>query len=148
LEHDSKILAVAGAFANMPVTELPLDGSIELRYRDGTVSGLSVETFAVPAGPPRFAEEAGPGHTVGLMIRERQRHAFCAYVPGCGDLDESLVDRLAQADILLFDGTFWRDDELIAAGIGSRTAREMDHLPIGGLGGSLERMSAIASPHR
>jgi pyrroloquinoline quinone biosynthesis protein B len=148
LEHDSRILAVAGAFASMPVTELPLRGSIELRYRDGTASGLSVETFAVPAGPPRFAEEAGAGHTVGLMIREHSRSAVCAYVPGCGDLDESLIDRLAQADILLFDGTFWRDDELIAAGIGSRTAREMDHLPVGGPGGSLERMSTIASRHR
>ena len=56
--------------------------------------------------------------------------------------------RLAEADALLFDGTFWADDELIALGIGDRTAREMDHLPIAGRGGSLERLAALPCRHR
>jgi pyrroloquinoline quinone biosynthesis protein B len=55
---------------------------------------------------------------------------------------------LAGADALLFDGTFWADDELIALGIGDRTAREMDHLPIAGRGGSLERLGALPCQHR
>jgi pyrroloquinoline quinone biosynthesis protein B len=148
LEHDSRILSVAGAFADMPVTELPLQSPIELRHRDGAMSGLTVEAFRVPAGPPRFAEAAGDGHTVGLLLREPDREVACAFVPGCGDLDSSLVGRLARTDVLLFDGTFWQDDELIAAGIGSRTAREMDHLPIAGRGGSLERMAAITCRYR
>ena len=49
---------------------------------------------------------------------------------------------------MLFDGTFWTDDELIALGIGERTAREMDHLPIAGAGGSLERLAALPCRHR
>ena len=56
--------------------------------------------------------------------------------------------RFAQADILLFDGTFYRDDELVALGIGSRTAREMDHVPIAGPGGSLEHIARLPCRHR
>jgi pyrroloquinoline quinone biosynthesis protein B len=69
-------------------------------------------------------------------------------VPGCGDLDAALLARLAEADALLFDGTFWTDDELIVAGIGERTARQMDHLPIAGAGGSLEQLAALPCRHR
>ena len=54
----------------------------------------------------------------------------------------------AVSDILLFDGTFWSDDELIEPGIGRRTARQMDHVPIAGPGGSLERLAALPCRHR
>ena len=37
----------------------------------------------------------------------------------------------------LLDGTFWSDDEPIRFGIGSRTARQMGHVPVSGRDGSL-----------
>jgi pyrroloquinoline quinone biosynthesis protein B len=58
------------------------------------------------------------------------------------------MDRLRDADAVLFDGTFWADDELIALGIGKRTARELDHVPIAGPGGSLERLATLPCRHR
>jgi pyrroloquinoline quinone biosynthesis protein B len=85
---------------------------------------------------------------VGLRIRERDGGPVCAFVPGCGELTSSLLDSLARADILLFDGTFWEDDEPVALGISSRTAREMDHLPIAGAGGSLERLASLPCRYR
>jgi pyrroloquinoline quinone biosynthesis protein B len=148
LDRDSRILPVTRAFAEIPLTELPLETPIELRHRDGSSSGLAVEAFAVPAGPPRFAPGAAPGHTIGLLIRDQERKHVCAFVPGCGNLDASLLARLAQADILLFDGTFWSDRELIDLGISTRTAHEMDHLPVGGSGGSLERLATLRCRHR
>jgi pyrroloquinoline quinone biosynthesis protein B len=148
LDRDSRILPVARAFAEMPWTELPLDSPVELRHRDGTASGLSVEAFAVPAGPPQFASTAMIGHTVGLQLRELPSGRVCIFVPGCGDLSSALLERLAQADVLLFDGTFWTDDEPTALGISKRTAREMDHLPIAGPGGSLEQIAELPCRHR
>ena len=148
LDADSRVLAVARAFSTVPWTVLPLDSEVELRHRDGASSGLSVEAFTVPAGPPQFALEAPEGHTVGLLLREPLHGRVCAIVPGCGALTPALLARLAQADILLFDGTFWSDDEPVALGISSRTAREMDHLPIGGPGGSLEQLAALPCRHR
>jgi len=147
LENDSRFLTVARAFTTLPWTELRLDAPVELRQRDGATS-LAVEAFAVPAGAPRFASVSEPGHTVGLMVRELATGRVCAFVPGCGDLSPSLLDRLALADILLFDGTFWSDEELVAAGIGARTAREMDHVPVAGPGGSLHQLAALPCRHR
>jgi pyrroloquinoline quinone biosynthesis protein B len=148
LEHDSRVLPTTRAFSQVPVTELVLNARVPLQYRDGSASGLSVEAFPVPAGPPRFARSEERGHTVGLILRDEATATICAFVPGCGDLDAALLARLAEADALLFDGTFWTDDELIVAGIGERTARQMDHLPIAGAGGSLEQLAALPCRHR
>lgn len=148
IETDSRILPVTRAFAEVRLSELALEGTLSLCYRDGAASGLSLAAFAVPAGPPRFASEELPGHTVGLILRDAATGGSCAFVPGCGDLDSALLRRLAEVDLLLFDGTFWTDDELIALRIGERTARQMDHLPVGGPDGSLERLSGLPGRHR
>jgi pyrroloquinoline quinone biosynthesis protein B len=143
LTRDSRILPVTQAFAGLEITLLSLDRQIPLRYRGGESSGISVESFVVPAGPPRFAPGAGPGHTVGLVLHDEVTGGSCAFVPGCGDLDHAILDRLAEADLVLFDGTFWTDDELITLKIGDRTAREMDHLPVSGPDGSLARLGHL-----
>jgi len=149
LERDSSILPVTRAFADVEVIELPSRGGpVPLTYAGGAASGLTVETFPVPAGPPRFASEELPGHTVGLVLRDGVTGGSCAFVPGCGGLDEALLARLDAATLVLFDGTFWTDDELIRLGIGDRTARQMDHLPVSGPDGSLERLSQLRARHR
>lgn len=148
LEADSRILTVTRAFSEVPLTELPLDDPLALTHADGSPSGLVVEAFAVAASPPRFAPAAAAGHTVGLVLRDAARGHACAFVPGCGALTPALLERFAAVDILLFDGTFWTDGELIDLGIGTRTAREMDHLPISGPGGSLEQLAALPCRHR
>lgn len=148
IEHDSRILSVARAFADVCVHELRPDRALGLSHADGTPSGLRVTCFPVPAGPPRFASEERAGHTVGLVIEHERTGTSCAFVPGCGGLDDDLLARLGEADLVLFDGTFWTDDELIGLGIGDRTAREMDHLPVSGAGGSLERLRTLPSRHR
>jgi len=148
LERDSRVLATTRAFSEVPLTELSLNVAVHLTCRDGSASGLSVEAFPVPAGPPRFAEHEEEGHTVGLVLRDDASGKACAFVPGCGGLDLALLERLASADALLFDGTFWADEEMIALGVGTRTAREIDHLPIAGPGGSLEHLAALPCRHR
>jgi pyrroloquinoline quinone biosynthesis protein B len=148
LDRDSRVLETTRAFSDVPVTTLTVNEFVPLIYRDGSSSGLSVEAFAVPAGPPRFASRDEDGHTVGLLIRDDVGASRCAFVPGCGGLDAALLERLAGADALLFDGTFWTDDEMIALGVGTKTAREIDHLPISGPGGSLEHLSSLPCRHR
>ena len=94
LEADSRILPVTRAFAEVGMNQLALQRESPLTYRDGCPSGLSVLGFTVPAGPPRFAAEDRPGHTVGLLIRDQATGGICAFVPGCGDLDDRLLERL------------------------------------------------------
>jgi pyrroloquinoline quinone biosynthesis protein B len=148
IEDDSRILAVTRAFADVTLTELVPDRPTGLCYRDGTPSGLTVTCFPVPAGPPRFAREERPGHTVGLVLRDERTGGTCAFVPGCGGLDDALLRRLAAADLVLFDGTFWTDEELIELRIGERTARQMDHLPVSGPDGSLAHLARLPSHYR
>jgi pyrroloquinoline quinone biosynthesis protein B len=44
---------------------------------------------------------------------------------------------------LLFDGTCWKDDELVRLGIANKTSRAMGHLPMSGADGSLEQLAAL-----
>jgi pyrroloquinoline quinone biosynthesis protein B len=143
LERDLRILPVLRAFAEVPLRVLAEFAPVPLRLRNGEPSGLTVEAFGVGGHPPRFAGSDAAGHTVGLLLRDGLRVA--AYLPGCAALDPALLDRLAGADLVLFDGTFWSDDELAAVTGGGRTAGDMGHLPISGPAGSLEQLRPLGT---
>ena len=148
LTHDSGLLRVTKAFAEVRLTELMPGHETPLSYRDGCPSGLIVSAFPVPAGPPRFARADHPGHTVGLRIRDEATGGLAVFAPGCGGIDATVDAALCDAELVLFDGTFWQDDELIRLGISDRTARQMDHLPLSGPGGSFERLAALPARRR
>jgi pyrroloquinoline quinone biosynthesis protein B len=148
LDRESRLLPLTQAFADVEVTEMAIGSPIPLHYRGGEGSGLTVEPFLVPAGPPRFAPAARDGHTVGLTVRHADTGGSCTFVPGCGALDDSLLERFETTDLLLFDGTFWSDEELIGLGISDRRARQMDHIPVSGDDGSLARLADLTQPTR
>ena len=52
------------------------------------------------------------------------------------------------ADLLLFDGTFWTDDELTRVQGSGSTARQMGHLPISGYDGSLKKLAGLRKPRK
>ena len=47
--------------------------------------------------------------------------------------------QVANADVVLIDGTFWSEDELRRTGRSAKTAREIGHLPLSGTNGLLEQ---------
>ena len=119
-----------------PGDSLPVEGS-----------SLEVESFAVGGDAPRYL--AGTGAEVeasGLAFRDRSTGGVLTYVPGLARLDDDVVARLAASDVVLVDGTFWRDDELVRLGISERTARQMGHVPLSGPGGTLEAFSRLERP--
>jgi pyrroloquinoline quinone biosynthesis protein B len=110
-------------------------------------SSLEVESFAVGGDAPRYL--AGGGAEVeasGLVFHDRSTGGVLTYVPGLARLDDDVLDRLAASDVVLVDGTFWRDDELVRLGISERTARQMGHVPLSGPGGTLEAFSRLERP--
>jgi pyrroloquinoline quinone biosynthesis protein B len=119
-----------------PGDSLALDGS-----------SLAVESFPAGGDPPRYL--AGTGAEVeatGLVFRDRSTGGVLTYVPGLARLDDDLLGRLGASDVLLVDGTFWRDDELARLGISERTARQMGHVPLSGPGGTLEALARLERP--
>ena len=57
-----------------------------------------------------------------------------------------MLSRFAASDLVLVDGTFWRDDELARLGISDRSARDMGHVPLSGPGGTLEALARLTRP--
>lgn len=109
--------------------------------------GLEARLFAVPGKVPLFLEDGEPDldvegeHTVGVELGTDAKRIY--YIPGCGLLNDALGARLRDADALFFDGTLFRDDEMIATGTGHKTGRRMGHMPIAGEGGSLDALAAL-----
>ncbi|WP_207100569.1 pyrroloquinoline quinone biosynthesis protein PqqB [Paracoccus shandongensis] len=100
----------------------------------GIAPGLTARLFAVPGKVPLYQEgdvvETGlvGETTVGVELTANGRRAL--YIPGCADLPDWLADRIAGADLLMFDGTLWEDDEMIRLGLGQKTGRRMGHMPV------------------
>ncbi len=74
--------------------------------------------------------------SIAFQFRDNTSGATALFAPSVGKLTEELRDAVQASDVVLFDGTFWSDDELAAVRPGARSAREMNHLPI--LDGSLD----------
>ncbi len=118
---------------------LPLDAWVDLTAPNGTESGLSVRGFAVPGKVALWLEPDGldpglaeNGNTIGLEVAERRSGARFFFVPGCAAMTTSLLDRLRGAPLVFFDGTLWRDDEMIRLGVGTKTGKRMGHLSMSG----------------
>jgi pyrroloquinoline quinone biosynthesis protein B len=47
-----------------------------------------------------------------------------------GHLSDTLLQKIHRADLLLFDGTFWSDDELQRVQGSGETAHQMGHIPV------------------
>jgi pyrroloquinoline quinone biosynthesis protein B len=71
-----------------------------------------------------------------------------AYLPAVPKVDDALLRWLDTADLLLFDGTFWSDDELIRVQGEGATAREMGHIPVSSSEGSLRKLAALRRPRK
>ncbi|HEY2530715.1 MAG TPA: pyrroloquinoline quinone biosynthesis protein PqqB [Xanthobacteraceae bacterium] len=109
--------------------------------------GVAVELFAVPGKVALYLEQsqstfaAEAGVNVGVEIVSGTRRL--AYVPGAAAMTTALLQRLARADVVLFDGTLFHDDEMIVTGTGQKTGRRMGHMPLDGAGGTLEQLADL-----
>jgi len=103
--------------------------------------GMDAELFSVPGKVALYLEDDDPaldtesGANVGVEIVSGPHRLV--YVPGAAAVTAALRQRLARADVLLFDGTLFVDDEMITTGTGTKTGRRMGHMPLDGEGGTL-----------
>ena len=112
-------------------------------------SSLTVEPFDVGGDAPRYLDGSGVElEASGFVFRDRSGGGVLTYVPGLARIDDDVLARLASSDLVLVDGTFWRDDELALLGISARSARDMGHLPLSGPGGTLEALARLERPRK
>ena len=130
---------------------IALETPFSLDLPDGRASGLEVTAFAVPGKVPLYMEGgredgggiAQSGDTIGLHVRDKTDGSHFFFVAACAEITSELAHRLAGAPALFFDGTLWRDDEMIRGGLGAKTGRRMAHISMGGEAGSIAAFRSI-----
>ncbi len=124
---------------------MALDQVTRLRLPGGEDSGIEIIPFRVPGKPPLYLEgeaiEDVAGDTVGLEIWSGDARAH--FVAACAAPDAGLLARIDRSPLVFFDGTLWRDDELIVAGLGSKTGRRMGHMSMSGSDGSMAALEGL-----
>lgn len=131
--------------------EISLDHAFLPILPDGQPSGLEVTAFAVPGKVALYLEDekAGPGFgtqegdTVGLQLRDVETGQSFFYIPGCAAMPDDLRSRLNGADLVFFDGTLFRDDEMLRCGEGVKTGQRMGHMSMSGPEGSMAAFEDI-----
>jgi pyrroloquinoline quinone biosynthesis protein B len=68
------------------------------------------------------------------------------YSPGLAGIPPAVEQVLSASDLVLVDGTFWSDDEMIRIGVSHTHASELGHLPQSGAGGMAEQLARLP-PH-
>ena len=112
-------------------------------------SSLTVEPFETGGDAPRYLDGSGVElQASGFMFRDGGSGGVVTYVPGLAVLDDGVLRRLAESDVVLVDGTFWRNDELARLGISTRSARDMGHLPLSGSDGTLAALERLERPRK
>jgi len=135
----------------VPRQRVPLRQWFPLLDAAGAPTGLSAMLFPVPGKVPLYMEpapgetlaleEEEDGGTVGVALEAGGRRMF--YIPGCAAMTPALAELLRGAALVFFDGTLWRDDEMILAGLGPKTGQRMGHMSVGGAGGTIAAFAGL-----
>ena len=129
----------------VPRAVLPLDQPLALP------GGLSVEAFAVSGKIPLYLEGevmaddcgAREGDTLGVRLSDGKSDASAFYIPACAACDQMLAARLRGAQVVLFDGTLFTDQEMITQGLSHKTGLRMGHMSMAGPQGSIAALAEL-----
>jgi pyrroloquinoline quinone biosynthesis protein B len=135
---------------NVQRRPIEVDAAFEPTLPDGSPAGIEVLPFAVPGkgawyleGKAHPAGETGDGDTLGLRILDKASGKHFYFLAACADVTDDLKSRLNGASAVFFDGTVWRDDELIVAGLGTKTGQGMGHIAMSGDRGAIESLDGL-----
>jgi pyrroloquinoline quinone biosynthesis protein B len=129
---------------------IEIDAAFEPLLPDGRGSGMEVLPFSVPGTSAWYLRDkihpggnAADGDTLGLRIRDKATNKHFYFIAACADVTDELKFRLAGAPLLFFDGTVWRDDEMIAQGLSTKTGQGMGHISMSGKSGAIESLAGL-----
>jgi len=111
--------------------------------------GIVASLFMVPGKLPLYLEGDAPGldteSAANVGVELQLDGGRLVFVPGAAGVTDAMRERFSRADVLLFDGTLFSDDEMIRSGTGKKTGRRMGHMPIDGEDGSLRALGEISA---
>jgi pyrroloquinoline quinone biosynthesis protein B len=83
---------------------------------------------------------------IGVQLIHKEKRLF--YAPSLPGVGEDWRRSAEESDLAFLDGTFWKDDELIAAKRTRKTAREIGHVPLWGERGLLKQPFRLGKTRR
>jgi pyrroloquinoline quinone biosynthesis protein B len=119
---------------------------IEDRKAETIGCGLTLEPFFVDGKVPTYVTTTPAnydGAVAALKIIDTRTGSSLLHVPAIRQIDDRLIEAAAHCDCILFDGSFWSENEMELRGAGTRTASAMGHIPISGPNGSLARLGDL-----
>ena len=99
-------------------------------------SSIPLSGFYPDFASQEFRRSAAPEEsTISLLLEQSGKKVFIA--PSLSGRNPEWAKAASASDLVLIDGTFWSDDELIQTGRSNKTASEIGHLPLSGPDGLL-----------
>jgi pyrroloquinoline quinone biosynthesis protein B len=118
-------------------TPIKVGAPFPLHDAAGNDLGLCCEAYPLGGRYPKYVrtKDLPPEHAASaLFFTSRSVTSQVAkrvgYLPAVGKLDDALLAKLDGLDVLLFDGTFWNDDELTRLDPFAERAHQMGHIPV------------------
>lgn len=148
LQDGFGLTKVLSHYAGFELRPIALDGQpLFLPF----LQDVDITPVPLTSQPPPYSPHRGqprPGDTIGLMMHDRRSGRRLFYGPGLGVMEPSVMEAMHAADVLMVDGTFWTEDEMVANGLSRKLAAEMGHLPQSGPGGMIEHLDALPAGKR
>ena len=128
IEEETALADGAGAELGVTIKAFTVPGKIALWLEDPTAPGFGTQSRATRSG--------------WKYRRPDRRLSFIS--PACAEDDRRAGgQRLRGAELVFFDGTLWRDDEMIAAKVGVKTGRRMGHMSCAGADGTIAAFAGL-----
>ncbi|NIN35381.1 MAG: pyrroloquinoline quinone biosynthesis protein PqqB [Gammaproteobacteria bacterium] len=109
-------------------------------------TAVPLSSEAPPYSPHRH--NTVPGDNVGFKVEDTSTGKNLFYAPGLGEVEPQVLDYMANADVILVDGTVWTNDEMSREGISDKLASEMGHLDQSSEKGMLSLIKPLEKPRK
>ncbi len=131
--------------------ELIMNKRFELKNKNGIGLGIEIEAFEVPGKIALWLEDESKGDdfgteegdTIGLRICSAIDNKSFFYIPACAKMTSKLSEKIRGSEVVLFDGTLWRNDEMSNNKVGEKTGQRMGHMNNSGDEGSIEAFKKL-----
>ncbi|MFZ0771257.1 MAG: pyrroloquinoline quinone biosynthesis protein PqqB [Candidatus Sulfotelmatobacter sp.] len=151
LREDNSMFGMLQRIPNQTAwTDFESGKEFHLCNAQGEDSGLRCCAWSLSTHYPAYVtadrqSQLAPGEaSLGFFINSPSGGRL-AYMPAVPHVDEALLEQLDACGVLLFDGTFWSDGELIRVQGSGQTALQMGHIPVENI---LAKLAGLRRPRK
>jgi pyrroloquinoline quinone biosynthesis protein B len=148
LTQGNPILRVLGHFCGVDRQQVTPDGAA---FEVPGVPGLRIRALPLMSKPAPFSPHRDapvPGDNVGFVFENIATGRRIFYAPGLAEIDATVWEAMTTSDVVMVDGTFWTDDEMIRLGISTKRGSEIGHLCQSGETGMLSWLARLPARTR